>query len=163
MLTEKPPEPSIQATAAAPIARNGTRPDGDVVAYFEGDYVPLKDAKVGIMTHSFLYGTAVFEGIRAYWNEEQGQLYLLKLREHYQRIVDSSKILLMDPGYTVEQMMDLTVELVKRNGYREDAYVRATVYKSDEAIGVKLHGVDCRLNILSLPFGDYIATDRPIT
>ena len=115
------------------------------------------------MTHSFLYGTAVFEGIRAYWNEEQGQLYLLKLREHFERIVDSSKILLMDPGLTVEEMMDLTIELVRRNGYREDAYVRATVYKSDEAIGVKLHGVDCRLNILSLPFGDYIATDRPIT
>ena len=58
-------------------------------------------------------------------------------------------------------MMERTLELVRRNGYREDAYVRATVYKSDEAIGVKLHGVECRLNILSLPFGDYIATDRP--
>jgi branched-chain amino acid aminotransferase len=153
----------MAATPTETTTRPGGRPQGDTVCWFDGQWTPLADAKVGIMTHSFLYGTAVFEGIRAYWNEEQGQLYLLKLREHYQRIVDSSKILLMDPGYTVEQMMDLTVELVKRNGYREDAYVRATVYKSDEAIGVKLHGVDCRLNILSLPFGDYIATDRPIT
>ena len=153
----------IAATPAESKPRPGGRPKGDTVCWFDGQWTPLADAKVGIMTHSFLYGTAVFEGIRAYWNEEQGQLYLLKLREHYQRIVDSSKILLMDPGYTVDQMIDLTIELVKRNGYREDAYVRATVYKSDEAIGVKLHGVDCRLNILSLPFGDYIATDRPIT
>jgi branched-chain amino acid aminotransferase len=153
----------IAATPAESKPRPGGRPQGDTVCWFDGQWTPLADAKVGIMTHSFLYGTAVFEGIRAYWNEEQGQLYLLRLREHYERIRDSSKILLMDPGYTVEQMMDLTIELVKRNGYREDAYVRATVYKSDEAIGVKLHGVDCRLNILSLPFGDYIATDRPIT
>jgi branched-chain amino acid aminotransferase len=153
----------IAPTAAESTRRPGSRPAGETVCWFEGQWTPLAEAKVGIMTHSFLYGTAVFEGIRAYWNEEQGQLYLLKLREHYQRIVDSSKILLMDPGYTVDEMMDLTLELVRRNGYREDAYVRATVYKSDEAIGVKLHGVECRLNILSLPFGDYIATDRPIT
>ena len=39
---------------------------------FEGDFVPMKDAKVSIMTHAFMYGTATFEGIRAYWNEEQG-------------------------------------------------------------------------------------------
>jgi branched-chain amino acid aminotransferase len=153
----------IAPTPTESTRRPGSRPTGETVCWFEGQWTPLADAKVGIMTHSFLYGTAVFEGIRAYWNGEQGQLYLLKLREHYQRIVDSSKILLMDPGYTVDQMMDITIELVRRNGYREDAYVRATVYKSDEAIGVKLHGVDCKLNILSLPFGDYIATDRPIT
>ena len=162
MLTEKPSEPSTDAPASAPIARNGTRPDTDVVAYFEGDYVPLKDAKVGIMTHSFLYGTAVFEGIRAYWNAEQGQLHLLKLREHYERIIDSSKILMMDPGHTVQQLMDITAELIRRNGYKEDAYIRATVYKSSEAIGVRLHNVECRVNILSIPFGDYISTDQGI-
>ena len=162
MLTDKPSAPSTEAPASAHIARNGTRPDGDVVAYFEGDFVPLKDAKVGIMTHSFLYGTAVFEGIRAYWNAEQGQLYLLKLREHYERILDSSKILMMDPGHTVEQLMDVTVELIRRNGYKEDAYIRATVYKSSEAIGVRLHNVDCRVNVLAIPFGDYISTDQGI-
>jgi branched-chain amino acid aminotransferase len=115
------------------------------------------------MTHSFLYGTAVFEGIRAYWNGDEEQLYLLKVREHFERIVDSSKILMMDPGYGVDAMVDLTAELLRRNGYREDCYVRATVYKSDEAIGVKLHELQSRLNLLSIPFGDYIATDRPIS
>lgn len=172
MLTQRPPDTDTQPTTsgssaeaapAASPARPGSRPQGDTVCWFEGRWTPLAEARVGVMTHSFLYGTAVFEGIRAYWNEEQGQLYLLKLREHFERIRDSAKILLMDPGSSVEEMMGLTVGLVKRNGYREDAYVRATVYKSDEAIGVKLHGVECRLNLLSLPFGDYIATDRAIT
>jgi branched-chain amino acid aminotransferase len=167
MLTQKAATPAASPTAARPgptsLARSGVRPEGDVVCWFEGAFVPLADAKVGIMTHSFLYGTAVFEGIRAYWNEEQGQLYLLKLRPHYERIQDSAKILMMDPGVDVEGMTELTTELVRRNGYREDAYVRATIYKSSEAIGVKLHNVDCRLNILAIPFGDYIATDRGIT
>jgi branched-chain amino acid aminotransferase len=161
MLTDKPS--TSTDPHAAPIARNGTRPDSDaVVAYFEGGFVPLRDAKVGIMTHSFLYGTAVFEGIRAYWNADQGQLFLLKAKEHYERILDSCKILMMDPKLTVQQLCDLTVELLQRNGYKEDAYLRATVYKSSEAIGVRLHNVECQTNILSIPFGDYIATDAGI-
>ena len=61
----------------------------ELICYFEGDFVPMKDAKVSIMTHAFMYGTATFEGIRAYWNEEQGKLYGLKLREHIERIRQS--------------------------------------------------------------------------
>jgi len=161
MLTQKAPLTESQSDPHA--ARPGTRPKDDTVCWFDGQWTPLSEARVSIMTHSFLYGTAVFEGIRAYWNEDDEQLYLLKAREHFERIVDSSKILMMDPGYSVDEMVDMTIELVKRNGYREDCYVRATVYKSDEAIGVKLHGIDSKLNLLSIPFGDYIATDRPIT
>jgi branched-chain amino acid aminotransferase len=161
MLTQKPPAtdsvPDVQPS------RKGARPEDDTVCWFEGQWTPLADAKVSIMTHSFLYGTAVFEGIRAYWNEEHEQLYLLKAREHFERIVDSSRILMMDPGFSIDEMVALTMELLQRNGYREDCYVRATVYKSDEAIGVKLHGLESKLNLLSIPFGDYIATDRPIS
>jgi branched-chain amino acid aminotransferase len=160
MLIENPPTTAAESDSHA---RLGARPHDDTVCWFDGQWTNLADAKVSIMTHSFLYGTAVFEGIRAYWNEDEEQLYLLKVRDHFERIVDSSKILLMDPGYSVDEMVELTIELVKRNGYRENAYVRATVYKSDEAIGVKLHGIAAKLNLLSIPFGDYIATDRPIT
>jgi branched-chain amino acid aminotransferase len=161
MLTQKPPGTDTQTSQSA--KRPGARPQDDTVCWFDGQWTPLKDAKVSIMTHSFLYGTAVFEGIRAYWNEDEEQLYLLRARDHFERIVDSSKILMMDPGYSVDEMIKLTTELLQQNGYREDCYVRATVYKSDEAIGVKLHGIDSKLNLLSLPFGDYIATDRPIS
>jgi branched-chain amino acid aminotransferase len=161
MLTENPA--MSQSQTEQPRSRPGARPQDDTICWFDGQWTALADAKVSIMTHSFLYGTAVFEGIRAYWNADDEQLYLLKLRDHFERIVDSSKILMMDPGYSVDEMMELTKELVRRNGYREDAYVRATVYKSDEAIGVKLHGIASKLNLLSIPFGDYIATDRAIS
>ena len=159
MLTQKPPS---AAPSGDPHARKGARPQDDTVCWFEGQWTPLADAKVSVMTHSFLYGTAVFEGIRAYWNVDEEQLYLLKARPHFERIVDSSKILMMDPGYGEDEMVALTHELLKRNAYREDCYVRATVYKSDEAIGVKLHDLQSRLNLISIPFGDYIATDRAI-
>jgi branched-chain amino acid aminotransferase len=155
VLTEKP--------ASKPLARTGVRPEGDVVCWFEDRWVPLADAKVGIMTHAFLYGTAVFEGIRAYWNEEQGQLYALQARAHFERITDSAKVMLMDLGRSVDELIELTVELLRRNGYREDAYVRPTLYKSTEAIGVRLHNLDCQLNIFAVPFGEYIAIDRGIS
>ncbi len=162
MLTQQPAKAPEDIPATRPV-RNGTRPDtADVVCWFEGGWVPLVDAKVGIMTHSFLYGTAVFEGIRAYWNADQGQLYLLKLREHYERITDSAKIMMMDPGHSVDELIGLTVELVRRNGYKEDTYVRPTLYKSSEAIGVRLHNVESKLNILAIPFGDYIDTNAGI-
>ncbi len=154
MLTQQPPE----GATTTPPARSGRRPESDIVCWFEGDWVRLADAKVGVMTHAFMYGTAVFEGIRGYWDADGDQLYLMKLREHYERILDSARVLLMDHGYSLDRLMDLTLELMHRNDFREDVYIRTTVYKSTEAIGVRLHDVECRLNILAVPFGDYIAT-----
>lgn len=132
------------------------------MCWFEGKWTPLADAKIGIMTHGFLYGTAIFEGIRAYWNEDQGQLYGLKMREHFARLTDSARIMLMDPGMTVDQLIATGVELLRRNGYREDAYMRPTLYKSTEAIGVRLHNLEAKLNIFAVPFGEYIAIDHGI-
>ena len=55
-------------------------------AFFRGEFVPLRDANINVMTHGFNYGTAVFEGIRAYWNADEEQLFGLELLAHYERI-----------------------------------------------------------------------------
>ncbi|MBA2489389.1 MAG: branched-chain amino acid transaminase [Chloroflexi bacterium] len=128
-----------------------------------GGFVPLAEARVGVMTHAFLYGTATFEGIRAYWNEEQGQLYGLKVREHMSRLADSAKVLLMEPLMGTDELVALVVDLLRRNGFRQDTYVRPTLYKSTEAIGVRLHNLDHSMVIFAVPFGEYIATDRGIS
>ena len=130
----------------------------ELICYFEGDYVPMKDAKVSIMTHAFMYGTATFEGIRGYWNEEQGRLYGLKLREHVERIRQSCRILFMEPVPSVDELTKLIVETVRRNGFREDCYIRPSFYKSTRAIGVRLHDLEHELYIVALPFGNYIDT-----
>jgi len=157
MLTQKP--------AVAPFPANGTRPPdaANIVCYFEGEFVPLAEARIPVMTHGFLYGTATFEGIRAYWNDEQEQLFGLKLLEHYKRLWQSAKVLLMKPPMPPEQLVDLTVDLLHRNAFRQDVYVRPTLYKSTEAIGVRLHNLEQQLVIFAVPFGEYIATDRGIS
>ncbi len=134
----------------------------DLICYFEGAWVPMRDAKISIMTHAFMYGTATFEGIRAYWNEEQGTLYGLKLREHVERIRQSCRILLMQDVPSVGDLTGLIVETIRRNGFRQDAYIRPSFYKSTKAIGVRLHNLDNELYIIALPFGNYIDTDKGV-
>ena len=158
MLTEKSdatPEPTVHH-APKPGALD------ELICYFEGDWVPMRDAKVSIMTHAFMYGTATFEGIRGYWNADQGRLYGLKIREHVERIRQSCRILLMQDVPSVDELTRLITETVRRNGFREDVYIRPSFYKSTSAIGVRLHDLDNELYIIALPFGNYIDTESGV-
>jgi branched-chain amino acid aminotransferase len=114
------------------------------------------------MTHAFMYGTATFEGIRAYWNPEQGKLYGLKLREHVERLRQSCRILLMTNVPSTDELTGLIVETIRRNKFREDVYVRPSFYKSTKAIGVRLHHLDNELYIITVPFGNYIDTEAGV-
>jgi branched-chain amino acid aminotransferase len=158
MLTEKTTSP---APAAHPQAPAANRMD-ELTCYFEGRYVALKDANVNIMTHAFMYGTATFEGIRAYWSEERQTLFGLFLREHVERIRQSCRILLIDGVPSVDELTGLIVETVRRNGFREDAYIRPSFYKSTRAIGVRLHNLEHQMYILAIPFGNYIDTEAGV-
>jgi len=158
MLTEK------SDATTAPTVHHAPKPGAldELICYFEGDWVPMRDAKVSIMTHAFMYGTATFEGIRAYWNADQGRLYGLKIREHVERIRQSCRILLMQDVPSVDELTRLIVETVRRNGFREDVYIRPSFYKSTAAIGVRLHDLDNELYIIALPFGNYIDTESGV-
>ncbi len=125
-------------------------------AYFEGKFVPIEQAKISVMTHGFNYGTGVFEGIRAYWNADHEQLYVLRLREHYERMLQSAKILMMQLKLTADEMSSLTVELLRREGYREDVYIRPLAYKANEIIGVRLHNLRDEFAIWTQPMGRYM-------
>jgi len=156
MLTEK--------SDAEPTTHHAPTPGSldDLICYFEGDWVAMRDAKVSIMTHAFMYGTATFEGIRAYWNPEQKRLYGLKVREHVERIRQSCRIMLMTDVPSVDELTRLIVETVRRNGFTQDAYIRPSFYKSTKAIGVRLHDLENELYIVTVPFGDYIDTDAGV-
>jgi branched-chain amino acid aminotransferase len=131
-------------------------------AYFRGEFVPLRDANINVMTHGFNYGTAVFEGIRAYWNADEEQLFALELPAHYRRIRASARLLMMEIRQSPEELAEVTVELLRRDGLREDVYVRPIIYKSSETIGVRLHNLDADVTIFGVPFGQYIDTEGGI-
>jgi branched-chain amino acid aminotransferase len=148
--------PVAGAVATAP------RELDSLICYFEGGFVPMRDAKVSIMTHAFMYGTAVFEGIRAYWNAEREQLNALFVREHMERITRSCRIMLMEPIPPVDELVSLALETARRNAFREDVYIRPQVYKADRSIGVRLHHLEHQLSIIAVPFGNYIDTESGV-
>jgi len=122
-------------------------------AYFQKQFMPLEQAKVGILTHALHYGTACFEGIRGNWNEVEDQLFIFRVREHYERLLQGCRILKIKLPYSVKELCDLTVQLVENSGYREDVYIRPLAYKSTEAVGVRLHNIgdDFMIIVVTLP------------
>jgi branched-chain amino acid aminotransferase len=128
-------------------------------AYFKGKIVPYAEAKVGVLTHGLNYGTAVFGGIRAYWNQEEEQLFAFRPLEHYQRFLNSAKLMCMELGQTAEHLAQITTELLRTDGYRCDVYVRPLAYKADEMIGVKLHDLHDEFSIVAVPFERYVSND----
>lgn len=129
-------------------------------AYFRGQFVPIEQAKVSIMTQAFNYGTGCFEGIRAYWNEAEEQLYIFRMAPHYERLLRSCKILMIQLPYTADELGDITVELLRREGYREDTYIRPLAYKGSEFVGVSLVGLEDHLAMFAVPFGRYIEKEE---
>jgi branched-chain amino acid aminotransferase len=124
-------------------------------AYFEGRIVPMSEAKVSIATHALNYGTACFEGIRGYWNAQHQQLYLLKLREHYERMAHSCNLLRIAPKESTDDLCRITVELVRMHGHQQDVYVRPIAYKATRTIKLTLTLED-ETAIYTFPMGNYV-------
>jgi branched-chain amino acid aminotransferase len=128
-------------------------------AYFQGKIVPYSEAKVGVATHALNYGTAVFGGIRGYWNEEKKKLFIFRPQDHFRRFLNSCRIMCMNFEHTPESLTDLTLKLLRRDAYHQDIYIRPLAYKAEEGIGVRLHDLKEDLTIFALPFGQYVKND----
>ena len=126
-------------------------------AYFEGDVVPIGEANVSIATHTFNYGTAVFEGIRAY-RQADGTMAILFAGEHYERMLRNAKLVRAAVPESATDLVEITRDLLRRNAHDGDAYIRPLVYKSARSIRVKLTGLDDRVAIFTIPLGDYLPT-----
>src|SRR3954452_10194985 len=100
-----------------------------IYCYLDGQVLPLREAKIGILTHAMSYGTGCFEGIRAYYNEDRGQLYMFRALEHYERLHDSTRIMMIELRHTAEELTKLTGDLLRASGIFTDAYIRPMAYK----------------------------------
>ena len=128
-------------------------------AYFMGKVVPFEDAKISVATHAFNYGTAVFGGLRGYWNDEQKKMYVFRPQDHYRRLLNSAKMMCMETEHTPESLTEVTLELLKAEGWTRDIYIRPLIYKSELGIGVRLHNLTDAVTIFSLPSTQYIKND----
>ncbi|HEY9687626.1 MAG TPA: branched-chain amino acid transaminase [Coleofasciculaceae cyanobacterium] len=129
------------------------------IVYFEGQFVPLEQANISIKTHAFLYGTSLFEGIRGYWLPEKNAISVFRMKEHYERILSNSRIYFMTPDASLDNLMDQTCEVIRRNGPSQDIYIRYTLYKTGVNIGPFLDKVKTEYTIWTHPLGNYVNID----
>jgi branched-chain amino acid aminotransferase len=125
-------------------------------AYYNKQFVPLAEAKLGIMTNALHYGTAIFEGIRGNWNGEQKQMYLFRLKEHFERMHEGCRVIKIDLPYSVDELCQITAKLAAMCRFEEDVYIRPLAYKSSEALGVRLHDLESDFLVLMIPWGPYL-------
>ncbi len=125
-------------------------------AYFDGDFRPIEDAKVSILTHAFNYGTALFEGIRGYYSASEGKVLIFRLREHIDRITRNCSMMCMDIKETPADIERICCEIVKKNEFKEDVYLRPLIYKSEHSLGPKLKGIESKLCVWIIKLGDYV-------
>jgi branched-chain amino acid aminotransferase len=128
-------------------------------AFFEGKIVPFSEAKISVATHAFNYGTSVFGGMRAYWNDEKKKLYSFRPWDHFHRLLHSARLLCMEVSYDEESLLQIMFDLLHAEQWTQDIYLRPTFYKSDMGIGVRLHDLKDDLTMWSLPFQKYIKND----
>ena len=130
--------------------------------FYDGEFSRYHDVRLGLMTHALHYGTGVFEGIRAYWNAKAEQLFLLQPVAHYERMRRSAHVMRMELPYSTEELVNFTVEVLRRNGFKSDVYVRPLLYTSSEEIGVRLHNLKHDFFIYAIPFGKYVEVESGI-
>ncbi len=129
-------------------------------AFFEGKIVPFSEANVSIATHAIHYGTAAFGGLRGYWNAEKEELFVFRPKDHFTRLMGSARMLRMSLPYTPEGLVPILTELLRKEGLREDCYIRPLVYKATPTIGVRLHDLEDQLAIFAIPFGQYVKNEE---
>jgi branched-chain amino acid aminotransferase len=129
-------------------------------AYFRGRVVPYAEARVGVMAHALNYGTACFAGLRGYWNAKESELFVFRPTEHFERFLESARLLDMALPQTPQTLTEALVELLRAELYREDCYVRPLAFYGDESIGVRLHNLNPEVSIVAIPYGRYIENDE---
>ena len=129
-------------------------------AFFRGRIVPYGEAKFGVLNHTFNYGTGIFGGIRAYWNDEERELFIFRPLDHFQRFLESASLLFMKLPYTREDLTRTLVSLLQAEDYHTDCYIRPLAYFTDEVIGVRLFDLTADVTMASIPFGAYVANEE---
>ena len=125
-------------------------------AFFQGKVVPIAEAKLSIMTQVVNYGIGAFGGLRAYWNDDAPQLYVFRVNDHFKRFLNSCKLFNTSLPYSADDLRAITLDLLRRENYREDAYVRPLLYNATEDITPRLYDVEFDFSCWTRAQGNYL-------
>ena len=106
----------------------GPRDYDDLIVYFQGEFVPWKNATVHVFSPAVKYGAGVFEGIRGYWSEARQQMVVFRLQEHLKRLEYSQKVMRFEKIFSAEELTAPLLEMLRRNDFKQHVHIRPTVY-----------------------------------
>ncbi|MCJ7740584.1 branched-chain amino acid transaminase [Candidatus Microgenomates bacterium] len=129
-------------------------------AFFQGKLIPVKEAKVSIMTNALQYGTGLFGGIRGYLAEDGKGINIFRLSDHYQRFLQSMLIIDRKLKYSHQELVSITLALVKKNQPKTDCYLRPIAYAANLGISPDLSVADFDFAIYMIPLGEYLSLDK---
>jgi branched-chain amino acid aminotransferase len=130
--------------------------------FFRGSIVPYSEARVGVLTHALNYGTGCFAGLRGYWNAEEQELFVFRPQDHFRRFLESTRLLDMTLPYSIADLTEAVLALLRAELYREDCYVRPLAFYADESIGVRLHNLTAEVSIVAMPYGRYMDNEEGV-
>ncbi len=123
------------------------------LVWFDGKFVPLKSATVPLTTHAIQYGTSVFEGIRAYWNSKN--LNIFRLEDHIKRFRNSGKFYSISLKFTDSEIKKAIIDLCKKNKIKKSCYIRPFYFVGNYGINLYVtEKAPTHLAIYTFPFGD---------
>ncbi len=125
------------------------------IVYVNGRFVEEPDSRIPLLTHGLHYGTGIFEGIRAYLDDRTGDLLLFRAAEHFERMERNARILHMRLPHRPDELVAIACDLIRRNGYAADTYVRPILFKSATRVGVTLPAEEC-FAMMAVPMGSYL-------
>ena len=144
--------PSVQAATKRVGVGDASSPSRFDLLYLDGAFVDAEAARVSPWANSLSYGTGTFEGMRATWNDEAQELYLLEAEAHYDRMQRSANALGLTLPHSTRELVEITVELLRRNNARTDTYIRPLLLLGGETLQVRMHDVATRFAIALSPF-----------
>ena len=126
--------------------------------WMDGELTPWDDAKVHVLTHTLHYGNGAIEGTKAYKTVD-GRCAIFKLKEHTQRLLNSSKMTLMEVPYTLEELNDAQVKLLQENELFDGAYIRPLVYLGYGVMGLYHKDAPVKASISAWEWGAYLGEE----
>ena len=124
--------------------------------FLRGQFVPIAEAKISIMTQVVNYGLGAFGGIRGYWNDKQQQLYVFRLPDHFRRFLQSAQLFNANFKYNADELSQILLEMIRREGYQTDVYARPLIYNATEDITPRLYDVEFDFALFTRPLGNYL-------
>ena len=126
----------------------------------KGEFKPVSEMNISIESKAFNYGLGCFGGVRAYWNEDQKQLYIFRALDHFKRLELSAKIMEMKPPHTPNECVSILIELLKKNESRQNTYIRPLLYHDSPQITPEFLDDDTVFSVFTKPMNQYFKTDQ---